>query len=251
MHKLIILLLTTHFCFFAQAKEELLIVTEEWPPFNYQQDDKVSGFSTEIVHLIMNRVGEHSIKLLPSMRSSRVLNTRPYTMMYSMFRTPEREAQYQWIGPLVEGRIFFYQRATDFREFKSIDDLKSVDKLATRHKGLIPSLLLDMGFKNLDKTATKSLQVYQKLLLGRVDVGISDVDLGVSYNLGFLNEDMSAVKKIPIEIFRSDLYIAASLDIPKQEIERWQKALQKLKDEGTYQKILDKYLLARGANTNQ
>lgn len=225
------------------AADEILLVTEEWAPYNYTEAGELTGFSTEIVQNILDVLKEnYEIRLLPSMRASNLLNTRPHTMMFSMFRIPERETLYQWIGPLSDASIFFYKRKGDSRRFTSLEDMKQVVRIACRHAGLIPTLLLEQGFSNLDMTATSSLPVYQKLLHGRCDLAISDADLGVRYQLKSLDVKLDEVfEKIPIPVFEAELYIACSKDIPEAEIQRWNSALDTLKINGVYGQILQKY----------
>ena len=163
------------------AEEDILIVTEEWAPYNYSADGKITGFSTEIVQNILELLKKsYEIKILPSMRSSNTLNTRPRTMMFSMFRTPERESKYKWIGPLVDASIYFYKRRDNPLKIESLDDMKNANlSVCSRHAGLIPDLLTEKGFENVDKGGTQSIQMYKKLLAGRCDLAISDADLGV------------------------------------------------------------------------
>ncbi len=224
------------------GEEDILIVTEEWAPFNYFEKGKMTGFSTEIVHSILQIINEnYEIKVLPSMRSTHTLDRRPHTLMFSLFRTPEREFKYKWIGPLCDGSIYFYKKRDSHLKTDSLEDLKNIGSIACRHAGLIPRLLTEMGFKNLDKGATGSLQIYKKLLAGRCDVAISDTDLGVRYYLKALNASTDILEKIPIRIFEAELYIASSKDISAKEIKRWQFALDKLKSDGGYDKIFQKY----------
>jgi len=225
------------------AEKKMLLITEEWPPYNYSEAGELKGFSVEIVQSIINIIDKnHEIKILPSMRTTRIINTRPHTMMFSMFRTTERESSYKWIGPLGDGTLFFYKRRDNKLAIRSMEDLKNVPRIGTRHNGVMPRLLSAQGFKNLDRTATSSLQVYKKLLAGRSDIAISDTDLGTRYNLKLLGVDMNVLERIPIPIFRSDLYIAASKDITDEEIQEWQSALDTLKTNGEYDRIFQKYM---------
>lgn len=244
--------LSTFFYFFviglvmisgSHAKDGILVVTEEWPPFNYMEDGKITGFSTELVTRILKIMNkEYKIRMLPSMRTTHLLNTRPKTIMFSMFRTPERDLIYKWVGPLCDGSIFFYKRRDRTIKIESLEDIKKVNRVACRQEGLIPKLLLKKGFTNLDKTATNSLQIYEKLLRGRCDLAISDTDLGVAYSLKQLNTPMDVVEKIPIKIYEAELYIAFSRDIPDKDIQQWQSALDKLKTDGIYENIFHKYV---------
>jgi polar amino acid transport system substrate-binding protein len=224
------------------AEEDIMIVTEEWPPFNYMENGTLTGFSTEIVRNILEIMNkDYVIEMLPSMRTTYVLNTRPHTVMFSLFRTPERESEYGWVGPLCDGSIYFYKRRDNKIKAESLEDLKNVERISCRHAGLIPRLLKKKGFENLDMTATSSLQVYKKLLRGRCDLAISDTDIGVRYCLKGLHADPNVFEKIPVKIFESQLYIAFSKDISGEEIKNWQSALEQLKTNGRYEKIFQKY----------
>lgn len=43
---LILIMITPFSISFASASEPLTIITEEWPPFNYTENDVLKGFST-------------------------------------------------------------------------------------------------------------------------------------------------------------------------------------------------------------
>ena len=164
-------------------------------------------------------------------------------MMFSMFRTPERESLYKWIGPLGDGTIYFYKKKDNPIQIESLDEMKNQNvTICCRHAGLIPNLLREYGFTTVDMGGTTSLQIYQKLLAGRCDLAISDTDLGVRYNLKLLNVNMDDVlEKIPFPIFEAELYIACSKEIPDEEIQQWQAALETLKTNGVYGDIFQKY----------
>ena len=224
--------------------EEILIVTEEWAPYNYKKNGEVIGVSADIVKSIIEMLNKnYKIELLPSMRSTYVLKTRPLTMMFSMFRTPERESQYKWIGPLSDGSIYFYKKKDAGILIESLNDMKDDSlSICSRQAGLIHRLLINKGFKNLDDSAITGLQIYKKLIAGRCDFAISESDLGVRYILKSLELTLEDVfVRIPIPIFEADLYLVASKDIPDEEIQQWQSALDSMKANGVYEEIIKKY----------
>jgi len=226
------------------AEEDILIVTEEWAPYNYTENGEITGLSTDIVKHILGMLNKHyDIEILPSMRSSYVLDNRPHTMMFSMFRTSGREAQYQWIGPLCDGKIYFYKKKDAQIKIENLDDLRDTRlSICSRQGGLIHTLLIEQGFGNLDDAATNGLQVYKKLLAGRCDIAISETDLGVRYilnSIGLTMDDM--LEKIPFPIYESELYIVGTKDIPAEEIQQWQSALDTMKANGVYEEIIQKY----------
>lgn len=232
------------FCTLCMAGSETPyeIVTEEWAPYNYVSDGQLKGISTDIVMAIMALTGDHfPIRVLPSLRTGVVLSRRPKTIMYSLFRTEERENRYKWVGPIVEESVFPYKRSGSSLVTKTVDDLKRLDRITCRHGGAIPARLKSLGFENLDTSATASIQLYRMLLAGHTDVIVGDTELGVKYYLGVMGVVPSKLERIPIELFRSSLYIAFSADSDEVTINAWRSALKQLTASGQVAQILAKY----------
>ena len=214
------------------------LVTEEWPPYNYEAEGALSGVSVKLVQAIQALLGRADpIRLYPSMRAAKILQTHPRTMMFSMFRTPARESHYKWIGPIGRDAIYFYQRPGRQPPIRTLEEAKAVPLIACRQAGLVYNTLVAADFGNLDATAYNSRQVYGKLLLGRADLAISDSPLGVRYLLRQLGLPENALQQTQVRLVASDLYIAASLDFSDAEIARWQAALEKIKAAGIYDAI--------------
>ncbi|UVL82046.1 ABC transporter substrate-binding protein [Pseudomonas sp. B21-028] len=221
--------------------EEYQVVTEEWAPYNYQENRQLTGMTTEIVRAIMALTGdEFKVLLQPSMRATQVLRTRPRTIMYSLFRTPEREPLYKWVGPIVEEAIYPYQLAST-PPVNSLEQLLGAPQITTRHAGLVPEKLQSLGFKNLDKSATESKLLYRMLLAGRTNIIVGDTDAGVAYYSRQLNIAPGTLRKIPIELYRSSLYIAFSLDSEDKRVAAWARALEQLRQSGELKRIQYRY----------
>lgn len=186
--------------------EPYQVVTEEWAPYNYQENNQLTGMATEIVRTIMAMTGnDFEIVLLPSMRTTQVLQSRPKTIMYSLFRTAEREPWYKWVGPIVEESIHPYQLASAPQPVNSLEQLLRAPQITTRHAGLVPKMLQSLGFNNLDTSATVNLQLYRMLLAGRTGIIIGDTEAGVAYYSRQLNIAPGTLRRIPIEIYRASL----------------------------------------------
>ena len=226
---------------FARA-EPYQVVTEEWAPYNYEENNQLTGMATEIVRAIMTLTGDDfELVLLPSMRTTHVLQTRPKTIMYSLFRTPEREPLYKWVGPIVEESIHPYQLATAAQPVNSLEQLLRAPQISTRHAGLIPEMLQSLGFKNLDRSAAESQQLYRMLLAGRTDIIVGDTDAGVSYYSRQLSIAPGTLRQIPIELYRASLYIAFSRDCDDKLLAAWARALEQLRHSGELQRIQRRY----------
>jgi len=218
------------------------VLTEEWAPYNYSENGVLKGFSVEIVQYIIQDLKlDAVVRVYPSMRATHQLRNRSNAMFISLFRTAEREEEFHWIGPLIDSSIYFYKRKDSSLEITSIEDAKKVGVIASRHAGLVHQRLKAAGFDNLDDTAVHGLEVYKKLLAGRSDLGISDAPLGVKHILKEIGQPVDALTQTPVKILTSALYIAANKKISVQEIARWQKAFDQLKENGIYDQILKKY----------
>ncbi|MFZ3025392.1 substrate-binding periplasmic protein [Pseudomonas sp.] len=222
--------------------EPYQVVTEEWAPYNYEENNQLTGMATEIVRAIMTLTGDDfELVLLPSMRTTHVLQTRPKTIMYSLFRTPEREPLYKWVGPIVEESIHPYQLATAAQPVNSLEQLLRAPQISTRHAGLMPEMLQSLGFKNLDRSAAESQQLYRMLLAGRTDIIVGDTDAGVSYYSRQLSIAPGTLRQIPIELYRASLYIAFSRDCDDKLLAAWARALEQLRHSGELQRIQRRY----------
>nr|WP_305518396.1 transporter substrate-binding domain-containing protein [Pseudomonas sp. Q11] len=220
---------------------EYQVVTEEWAPYNYQENNQLTGMTTEIVRAIMALTGDDfEVLLQPSMRATQVLRTRSKTIMFSLFRTAEREPLYKWVGPIVEESIHAYQLA-NVPPLTSLEQLLHAPRITTRHAGLVPNMLQSLGFDNLDRSATESKQLYRMLLAGRTGIIVGDTDAGVAYYSRQLNIAPGTLRKIPIELYRSSLYIAFSPDSEDEVVAAWAKALEQLRRSGEVGRIQRRY----------
>lgn len=227
----------------AQAMDEKITVfTEEWAPYNYSENGELKGISIEVLRAVIDKLeADVEFKLYPSMRSSKLMKEGPNTMFVSMFRTPEREEKFQWIGPLIDASIYFYKRKSDVRVITSLEEAKKVESIASRHAGLVHERLISEGFDNLDDTGRNAVEVYKKLLAGRCDLAISDAPLGVKHILKNLGQPTDILTQLPMKLVDQQLYIAVHKQVSPERVKRWQKALEELQKTDHYNEIIEKY----------
>lgn len=203
------------------------IITEEWPPFNYTEDNELKGSSTAIVKRVMNDLGlKDKILVLPSARARVTLDTTPRSLLFSFILTPERKPLFKWIGPIGEQSIYFYKRKGSQLRIETLEDAKKVHAVCARDHGLVFSILKEAGFKNLEVSSSAS-SIYLKAINGRCDLAISEAPLGVTYWLEKSNQPLDALEQTPLKLISSPLYIVASKDIPDEEIAAWQRSVDK------------------------
>ncbi|EIK97225.1 hypothetical protein PMM47T1_08786 [Pseudomonas sp. M47T1] len=226
----------------AARADDYQVVTEEWPPYNYVENNQLTGMTTDIVRAIMALTGDSfAMRLLPSMRTTRALDTHRKTISYSMFRTAERESLYKWVGPIAEESIYPYQLASASQPVNSREQLLQAPQITTRQAGLIPRVLHAQGFTNLDQSATGDQQLYRMLLASRTSLIIGDTARGVAYYSRQLHIPAGTLRQVPIEVYRASLYIAFSRDSDDKVVAAWSSALEQLRHSGELQRIQQKY----------
>lgn len=159
----------------AGASESIKVVTEDWPPYNFSMPNgEVGGISTKIVRRVLDQSGlNYDIQVYPWARSFDMARTKPNVMIYSIFRSREREHLFKWICPLTEPVKLYLYRLTNRTDVdvKTIMDAKNYTTGVTR--GDYPHhYLTDLGFvekQHLQLSPDDDLNV-RKMLNGRVDL---------------------------------------------------------------------------------
>jgi polar amino acid transport system substrate-binding protein len=156
-----------------------------------------------------------------------------------MTRTDDRESLFKWVGPLATNQWVFYAKKASGVEIGSLDDARKVAAIGTCKDSAAEQFLKKEGFTNIESVVDDSENA-KKLDAAEIDLWIVG-DLQGVYKAKTAGIDSSGLEKI-FEIKDTQLFIAFSKETDESEIAKWQKALDALKAEGTYEKILSKYM---------
>ncbi|MFP4363325.1 MAG: substrate-binding periplasmic protein [Spirochaetia bacterium] len=226
---------------FAQSEVPVYqIMTENYPPFNYEEDGEITGFSTELVREMMERLGHpDNIRVLPWSRAYNITQSRERNALFSMARTEPRENNFQWVGPLIDYEVVFFKRAGSDLEISSLEDARDVRSIGTGLNTSTGEVLLERGFTNLDQVANSSLNA-RKLVDGRIDLWLSGRLSGI-YRARQSGIDPSLME-VAYVMRREPLYFAFSRSTPEDVIQEWQNVLEEVREDGTYEEILNRYI---------
>ncbi len=222
-------------------------MTEDFRPYSFYEDGVVTGVGVEIVATIMDTLHiTEDIKIYPWARAYKMIQSESNSLLFLMARTEEREELFQWVGPILSDRILFYKNSNSAISLSTVEDAKNVRQILVNRDYPQHTMLTGLGFDNLYVTV-KPEQDVQMLRAKRAD-------LMVIGELAF-NELIKA-SKIPagdiestgVELFKTQLYIAFSKDVPLKTIKAWQSTLDNLKTTPTYSNILNKYGIVSSTN---
>jgi len=221
------------------------IVTEDYPPYNYEENGKVTGFSTEIVQAIVKKSGvKADLKLFPWPRAYDMVLKQENTLVYTITRSEERETKFKWVGPIAPRTILLYKlkERKDIKSIKSLEDIKKY-KVGSVKNDAFSLGLIKKGFvvgKNLELVHDETLNV--KKLFGKRFDFIGNTDLYMAYKVKSLGLDYNKLEKVYEFPDKSAYYMAFNIKTSDAIVKKFQDALDKLKKDGTYKKISEKYL---------
>ncbi|TMO56079.1 ABC transporter substrate-binding protein [Pseudoalteromonas phenolica] len=218
---------------YTSESESLQVVTEEWLPYNYTNvEGQLVGRSTDKVRAVLSDAGiKYKISSYPWLRSMHLAKTQANTMIYSIYRTPERENLFQWVCPLM-GPVKEYLFALKTRDDIKLNSLEDAKKyvISIVRGSVSDSYLTNAGFKpgiNLDLTSDPGSSP-RKLVAGRVDF-ILQTEYTASERMKELGYDYSILRKV-IEVKEIDnrrACMAFSLKTDKSLVQRVQSSLDK------------------------
>ena len=155
--------------------DKLSVVTETWWPFNHKNDHgEIVGSSTGWVKKVLdNSEVPYDISLYPWHRSYQLALTQKNILIYSIFRSKDREHLFHWVCPLIDKptqKIYKLRHRTDIVVNKE-EDLGAYSINAVRGT-YTQNYLVDIGLKensNLHLASDNDANLTM-LLKGRVDL---------------------------------------------------------------------------------
>lgn len=221
--------------------ENITVVTEEYPPYNYSDNKKITGISTDVVEEVLRRAKlEYSVRIYPWSRAYKTARMEPNVLIYSIGRSQERESMFKWVGVIAPYDVYLFRLKSKTNIKASIlSDLKAYNIGAVRDD-VRAQYLQKEGIK-LDLVSDDILNL-KKLFAERIDMFPMDEMAMITlcrkngYNVNKLE------KVIKLEKISSGLYMAFSKQTDDGIVNKCKYELEEIKKDGTYNKINAKYL---------
>ena len=138
----------------AQA-ESLKILTEEFPPYNFTENGKITGFSTEVVRAVLKEVKmDGEFQSMPWARAYATAQSADSVLIYSIGRTAQREKLFKWVGVIAPIHYYLYSLPQRKLVFERLDQARPF-QIATVNEDVGEQYLISQGFvkgKNLQSS---------------------------------------------------------------------------------------------------
>ena len=232
---------------------QLIVGTAHEPPLNYTDAANkhdaggadVKGFSPDVVREILARTGHQAeVRITSWERSYAALQTEPNAVLFTMARTPSRENQFHWVGPLVHSNAVLYVKRGSGISVKSLYEARKLPSIAVIKGDSKEEFLKGKDFHNLDYSPDWAT-AFRKLLDGKVTALVmTDMDLPTTASDAGLNPaDFEPV----YELFVNRLYIGMSKRTDQTVVRSWQEALDAMKREGSFNRLAQQWSQHWGA----
>lgn len=222
----------------ANAANWTVATDQNFPPYVFKDGADIKGIHYDIVAAVMKQMGkDYKLSAYPWARVVAVTDGNKVDFSFPWVGKPERFEKYLMIGPLHKGRTVFAVKSDSSISYNSLQDLKDY-KIGTVRGYAYEKSFDDASFLRKDNQAKDNVAIIKKLTSGRVDMIIGDENvlreearkLGVSAQIKYLDK---AVKE-------ASRYAAFPKANNAQAME-FKAALEAIKANGTYDKILKSY----------
>lgn len=217
---------------------ELTFLTEEYPPFSFSNAGQVHGISVEIVREIANRLGAKKplILVLPWSRAFDKAQQNKGYALFSVVKNREREPKFKWVGPLASYQGGYFVAVDTTEKVTEEFQLKNMAVVGVKDSIGI-DILKEKGFSNVIEV-TDPLAPARLIAANRVDAWITS-DISGFYKAKKAKVSLSETYRL--DTVTDHLFLAFNIQTPDSEINRWQMALDELKQEGLIDRILNEY----------
>ena len=229
----------------ANTLENLEYITEQYAPYNYQDETGIpQGFSIEVLNKVWEVLGitPQKIHVFPWARGYSLGLQKENTLLFSTTRSKSRENLFKWACPIIDIRIVLIARRSSNINIQSIDDAKQYKIVAIR-SDIGQQLLQDNQFSESKIHLSNFLDSALMMLKhGHVDL-ISSAEATAFQQLIEMGEDPKNFSVVWV-LEKHPLCFAFNHKVEEALVYDFQEALDQVRDlPGFIQKLKRKHQL--------
>lgn len=224
-----------------QASFALTLLTEENPPLNYTENKKLTGMATEVVQEMGKRA---NVKLDTSVMAwddaYMKAQADKETCIYSTARLGNRENLFKWVGPIAVNKWGLYALGGFKPQIKSLQDVRpfrvgGVERDA-KAEYLKQNNVTNVVEEDNDKLNPGKLTLDRKATQ-KIDLWITSTATAKKVAQQAKVGDI----KLVYVVREAEQYLACSPRTQPATLKSLQDALESMKKDGSYDKILKAY----------
>ena len=225
----------------AAGAQTLRMLTEEYRPYNYTVNNKLAGISTDVVAAMGRRAGmPMEFRALAWSDAYAAAQSRRDTCVYSTVRLENRERAFKWVGPLA-ANVWGLIANSGFRgEIKTLADARPYriggvaddPKVEWLRQNAVPNIV----------TVKDEKQIPAMLTLDRERPGAVDLWIANVYAAGIIAREIKFKDlKLVLKVHELPVWLACNPGVPDHAIKALADALEAMRKDGAYGKIVQSY----------
>ncbi|WP_260258448.1 substrate-binding periplasmic protein [Vibrio intestinalis] len=237
-------LLATASCLAEPIKLDLY--TQEFPPLQVKVDGQAEGYTIKFVQAVIEDAAKtlpmevNSLRFAPWKRAIKNTQQLENVLLFSISRTPEREALYQWIGAVSPYEVAVYRKSEGPKvSVTSLSELSEY-RFAAQTASSFEELIKSEGFSHIIPV-NKGKEAIKLLKMDRADFAPM-VTASFPYRMeqyGYNPSEFVEVAKV--DKLCQQLWLVTGHNTSKEVVEALNASLNKLKNQGLLQQLIDDY----------
>lgn len=236
---LVLVLVVTGFAGAASARDKVLLVTDEWPPY-YSASIANQGFVTQVVKEAYKAVGyDVEVRFLPWERVMAMAKSGEADGIMGAYYKKEREADFKYSAAIAESQLSFYKQKSKPHKYSSLNDVKGKTVGIVRGYTFTPEFDQSPAIK---KDQSDNLPAaLRKLLAGRVDFVLDDQRV-IAYELKKMGGQAGDAEALtpPLQVSKLFVLISKKAAGSDKKLGDFNRGLDIIKKNGTYARLMGK-----------
>lgn len=244
------------YAFFGQqnSTSKLTFYTEQFPPYNYQENGTVTGIAVDLLSEVTNKMGSQvapsQIHLVPWTEAYQATLNSSNSVIFSTARLADREGSFKWAGPIFTDTYVLFTKWDSNVAVNNASDLNGHRIGVIRDSAAITKITEAGVAENNLVYYTNATEIVSDLSSGNIDFWCYPQTVGRT-----LTEQVTGDYyhfKAAYHLSNYDFYYAFSKDVPDSTVNAFQQAIDALKQEknaqgvSTYEQILKRYIPTQG-----
>ncbi|WP_428240021.1 TRAP transporter substrate-binding protein DctP [Gynuella sp.] len=222
---------------------QLHFYTENFPPYNFEENGELKGISVDFLHLVYDQTKyrdiEPKIELKTWSYGYQAAQNGPNIVLFSTVRSPQREHLFKWAGPITADQTVAFKRKQDDISVYQAEDLNHY-KVGVIRDDIGQQLARDQGVKPENmKVYSNADKLVSDLHNGYIDIWVYNLAGAHQFfkKLGYNSDDFTNIYKLS----ESPLYFAFSPDVDDKVVAHVQAAIDEVKRTPEFEQIIKKY----------